>query len=64
MRNKTAHWGVLAVIAFIALLFLARPIPPPKARAQHIMGVNNVRSVSLVITNTSTLASAQPASGK
>ena len=63
MRNKIAIWVVLAVMGIIVLLLLP-PLHPPKARAQRITAVNNVHSVSLVITNTSTLPGAQPASGK
>ena len=64
-RNKTAIWGVLAVIAFIALVFLARRFaPPPKVRAQRITAMNNVRSVSMVITNTNALPGARQTSGK
>jgi hypothetical protein len=63
-RHKTAIWGVAAVIAFVGLAFLSPPIPRTKARASRVSGVNNVRSVSLVITNTSALPSGQPGTGK
>ncbi|MGD0260140.1 MAG: hypothetical protein ABSD29_09995 [Verrucomicrobiota bacterium] len=65
MRNKTAIWGVLTVIGIIVLALLARPIPRPKARAQHITAVNHVSVVfSAPLTNTGTLPGARPVSGK
>jgi asparagine N-glycosylation enzyme membrane subunit Stt3 len=65
MSSKSRFWVVLAVIGFIALVFLlAPPIRPPKARASRISGVNTLRSVTLTLTNTNTLPSAQPGIGK
>ena len=65
MSNKTKFWVVLAVIGFVALAFLlAPPIRPPKARASRITAVNTVRSVTLTLTNTNALPSAQPPGGK
>jgi hypothetical protein len=55
MRDKPSIWWVLAVVGIIALLFLARPIPPTKARAQRISAVNNISAVSLIMTNTNGL---------
>jgi hypothetical protein len=56
MRDKTTHWGVLTVIGFIALIFLAHHIvPPPKARAQRISAVNSISAVSLTMTNANAL---------
>ena len=52
MKDKPLIWWVLAVVGIIALLFLARPIPPTKARAQRIATVNNISAVSLTMTNT------------
>ena len=64
-RGNTAICGVLAVVAFITLAFLAPPLTPPhKARAQSITGVNTLRSVYLTITNASALPSASQTSGK
>ena len=65
MSSKTRLWVVLAVIVFIALAFLlAPPIRPPKAQASRISGVNTLRSVTLTLTNTNALPSAQPGIGK
>lgn len=64
MKNRRAIGGVLAVIIFITLAFLAPPIRPPKARASRVAGVNNVRSVTLTFTNVSALPGAQPGIGK
>jgi hypothetical protein len=56
---------VLAVIGFIALAFLlAPPIRPPKARPSRISGVNTLRSVTLTLTNTNALPTAQEGIGK
>ena len=55
-REKTAIWGVLAVIGSITLIFLALPsVPPTKARAQRITAVNTLSTVTLTMTNASTL---------
>jgi hypothetical protein len=64
MRNKAAIWGVLAVVAVIALAFLSPPIPRTKARAQHISTVNHVAVVSLTLKNTSPLPAGQPGTNK
>ena len=64
-RDKTAIWAVLAAIAFVALAFLlAPPIRPPKTRPSRISAVNTERSVTLTLTNTTALPSAQPGIGK
>ena len=64
MRKKAAIWAALVAIGFIALAFLAPPIPPPKARASRVSGVNNVRSVTLTLTNTNTLTGTLPVTVK
>jgi hypothetical protein len=65
MRNKSTHWALLTVLGLIALSLLARhTISPPKARAQRSTALNNVRSVSMVITNTSVLPGGQPGTNK
>jgi hypothetical protein len=65
MRKRAAIGGVLAVILFIALALPAhKPMGQPKVRAQHITGVNTVRSVSLTLTNTNALSGAQRGVGK
>jgi len=64
MRNKVAIGGLVVVIGIIALGFLARPIPPPKARPSRATGVNIVRSVTLTLTNTNAVTSTQPGTGK
>jgi hypothetical protein len=65
MRNKAAIWAMLAVIGVIALAFLlGKPIPPAKARATRITAVNNLSSITLTLTNTNALPSAQPSAGK
>jgi len=64
MRNRVAIWAALVAVGFIALAFLLPPIPPPKARASRVSGVNNVRSVTLTLTPTNAPPSAQPGLGK
>jgi hypothetical protein len=64
MRTKAAFWGMLAVIGFIELAFLLPPIPRVKTQASRVSGVNVVRSVSMTLTNTNALPSAQPGIGK
>ena len=55
MKNKTGRWlGALAVA--VALFVLLSPaIPPPKARANRLQGVNNLArpfpNKEFVITN-------------
>jgi hypothetical protein len=37
MKTKKTHWGVMVLVAFIALLlaaFFLPPLPKPKARAK------------------------------
>ena len=61
MKNKKTRWGVLALVAFIALLLAAYVLPPlskPKARASRITRVNNISSFSM--TSTNALAAAAP----
>jgi hypothetical protein len=65
MRNRTAIRVVLAALGFITLAsLLLKPIPPVKARASRISGVNSVHSVTLVLTNTNVVTRSQPSSGK
>jgi hypothetical protein len=65
MRKRAAIGGVLAVILLITLVLPAhKPMGSPKVRAQHITGVNTVRSVSLTLTNTNALSAVQRGVGK
>jgi beta-lactamase regulating signal transducer with metallopeptidase domain len=65
MRKRTAIRVVLAVIGFITLAsLLLKPIPPVKARASRISGVNSVRGVTLTLTNTNAVTRGQPNSGR
>ena len=62
MKNKNTRWGVLALIAFIALLLAALLLPPlhkAKARAPRIQAENRIPNfaATMPITN------AQPAAG-
>ena len=59
MKNKKPHWGMLLLIAVVALLLTALllpPLPKPKFRASRIQTVNHVASVSMTIP----IANAQP----
>ena len=65
VKQKTAIWVVLVVLGIIVLALL----PPvtarsTKAHAGHITGVNNVRSVTLTLTNVSAPPGDQPVVGK
>ena len=56
MENKKTHWGVLALIAFIALLGVLPPLlPPPKARASRIQAVNHIANLTFTIPSTNAL---------
>ena len=58
MENKKIHWGVLALLAFIALLLAAHilpPLPKAKARASRIGAVNRVACVSFTMPSTNAL---------
>jgi len=51
MKTKKTHWGVLTLIALIALLLGAYlpPLPSRKARPQRIQqGVNNIAPVFIM----------------
>jgi hypothetical protein len=64
MRNKTAIGGLAVVIGVIVLAsLLTPPIRPPKARSSQISGVNNVRTVTLTLTNTNGLLGTVPVRG-
>ena len=55
MKNKEPQWGIMALLAVIALLlgaFVLPPLPKPKARASRIQAVNHVASVSWMLPNT------------
>jgi hypothetical protein len=59
-KNKT-HWGVLALIAFIALLLAALllpPLPKAKARASRIQAVNTIASPFITMPSTNALPTA------
>lgn len=61
MNNKKPQWGIVALLALIALLlaaFVLPPLPKPKARASRITGVNNIWSVTMTIPNTNAPPSA------
>ncbi len=58
MGNNKTHWGVLVLIAFIALFVAALLLPPPpkaKARASRIQAVNHIASVSITMPSTNAL---------
>jgi hypothetical protein len=68
-KHQGPIWGVLAVVAFIALFvslfwFVRELTRPPKARAQRIAGVNSLRTVTLVITNANALPALQQSPAK
>jgi hypothetical protein len=55
MKNKKTQWGILMLLAVIALLLAALVLPPlrkPKARASRIQTLNHVASVSMTIPRT------------
>ena len=65
MRNKDAVWVVLAAIGVIVLAsLLTPPLRPPKARSSQVSGVNNMRMVTLTLTNTNGLLGTAPVSRK
>jgi hypothetical protein len=65
MRNKTAIGGPVVVIGVITLAsLLTPPIRPTKVRSSQISGVNNVRTVTMTLTNTNALTLGQPSSGR
>jgi hypothetical protein len=52
VKPKTAIWVVLVALGIIVLALLPPvTVRSPKAQAGHITGVNNVRSVTLTLTN-------------
>jgi hypothetical protein len=55
MKNRKPQWGILALLAVVALLlatFVLPPLPKAKARASRIQTVNHVASVSWTIPGT------------
>jgi hypothetical protein len=42
MKNKTGRWIAALAVGLVVLVLLGPPIPPPKARAQRLQGVNNL----------------------
>jgi hypothetical protein len=57
MKTERTHWGVLALIAFIALLLGASILLPPirtvRVRAQRVQAVNNIAPVFVMQQSTS-----------
>ena len=42
MKNKTGRWLAAFEIGLMLLVLLGPAIPPPKARAPRVQGVNNL----------------------
>jgi len=62
-ENKKTHSGVLALIAFIALLFAALLLLPPlkaeaKTKASRIQSVNTIASPFITMPSTNALPTA------
>ena len=52
MNKNRVTWAAFALVVLLVLVLLMHnPLPPPKARAQHIQNVNRVDTVSFVLTN-------------
>jgi hypothetical protein len=54
MERKTRHWGVLAFVAFIAIILLAqKPMAPRRLTARRMQGLNVVPrlDVTFPLTN-------------
>ncbi len=52
MKTKTVYWGVFAgAVALLLALSVLPPLPKQKARAARVSGVNNISSITLVLTN-------------
>jgi hypothetical protein len=55
MKNKTSRWVAALAAGLMLLVLLGPAIPPPKARAQRVQGVNNLArpfpNKDFVITN-------------
>jgi hypothetical protein len=55
MKNKTGRWVAASAVGLLLLVLLGPAIPPPKARAQRVQGVNNLArpfpNKDFVITN-------------
>ena len=60
MNNKKMRWGILALVTFIALLFVLPPLAKSKARPQHIQTVNHLASASITLPRTNTPSTATP----
>ena len=61
MGNNKTHWGVLVLIAFIALFLAALllpPLPRAKPRASRIQAVNRIASVTFTLPGTNALPTA------
>lgn len=55
-RQKTAIWGMVAVIGIIMVILLTLPsVHPPKVRAQRITAVNTLSVATMTMTNASAL---------
>jgi hypothetical protein len=60
MKMKKAHWGVLALVTFIALLLLAPPLSKSKPRAQTLRTANNLWTASITLARTNAPSSTTP----
>lgn len=61
MKNKKLQWGILALLALIALLLAGLFLPPlakAKARTSRIQTARNVVSVPMTIPSTNALPTA------
>jgi hypothetical protein len=64
MENKKTHWGVLALITFIALLFSTLLLLPPikaKARVSRIQAGNTINTIAssfITMPNTNAISTA------
>ena len=60
MSKKKMHWALLALVTFIALLFILPPVPKSKARPQRLQTVNHLWSASITLPRTNALPTAAP----
>ena len=42
MKKRAGRWVAAFAVGFVLLVLLGPALPPPKARAQRIQGVNNL----------------------